>query len=64
MNRCQNCPNNCILERNTICGRKPDINENVVETTAIAVDPIEKKPFYLFLPGSKTLSIGTLGCNL
>ena len=64
MNRCQICPNNCILERNTICGRKPDINENVVETTAIAVDPIEKKPLYHFLPGSKTLSIGTLGCNL
>ncbi|MEE3324273.1 MAG: AmmeMemoRadiSam system radical SAM enzyme, partial [Methanosphaera sp.] len=63
MNRCQICPNNCILERNTICGRKPDINENVVETTAIAVDPIEKKPLYHFLPGSKTLSIGTLGCN-
>ena len=36
----------------------------MVETTAIAVDPIEKKPLYLFMPGSETLSIGTLGCNL
>ncbi|MCU0857524.1 MAG: AmmeMemoRadiSam system radical SAM enzyme [Pontiellaceae bacterium] len=30
----------------------------------MAVDPIEKKPLYHFLPGSKTLSFGTVGCNL
>jgi pyruvate formate lyase activating enzyme len=28
-----------------------------------AIDPIEKKPFYHFLPGTKSLSIATLGCN-
>jgi pyruvate formate lyase activating enzyme len=33
-------------------------------TTGLAIDPIEKKPLYHFLPGSKTLSFGTLGCNL
>jgi pyruvate formate lyase activating enzyme len=27
------------------------------------VDPIEKKPLYHFLPGSRALSIGTFGCN-
>lgn len=63
MNRCQVCPNNCLL-KNSICGRKQDIDENIVETTAIAVDPIEKKPLYHFMPGTKTLSVGTLGCNL
>ncbi len=31
---------------------------------AVAVDPIEKKPLYHFLPGTKTFSIGTAGCNL
>lgn len=30
----------------------------------LAVDPIEKKPLYHFLPGSTTLSFGTVGCNL
>lgn len=30
----------------------------------MAVDPIEKKPLYHFLPGSRTLSFGTIGCNL
>lgn len=33
-------------------------------TSGFAVDPIEKKPLYHFLPGSRTLSFGTLGCNL
>jgi pyruvate formate lyase activating enzyme len=31
---------------------------------AVNVDPIEKKPLYHFLPGSRILSIGTAGCNL
>ncbi len=30
----------------------------------LAVDPIEKKPLYHFLPGSSVLSFGTLGCNM
>jgi pyruvate formate lyase activating enzyme len=30
----------------------------------LAVDPIEKKPLYHFLPGTHTLSFGTVGCNL
>jgi pyruvate formate lyase activating enzyme len=28
-----------------------------------AVDPIEKKPLFHFLPGTKTFSIATVGCN-
>ncbi|NLC71159.1 MAG: AmmeMemoRadiSam system radical SAM enzyme [Desulfuromonadaceae bacterium] len=30
---------------------------------AEAVDPIEKKPLYHFLPGSRSYSIATVGCN-
>jgi len=30
---------------------------------AVNVDPIEKKPLYHFLPGSKIFSFGTIGCN-
>ncbi|MHC4202594.1 MAG: radical SAM protein, partial [Planctomycetota bacterium] len=29
-----------------------------------AVDPIEKKPLYHFLPGTPSYSIATIGCNL
>ena len=28
------------------------------------VDPIEKKPLYHFLPGSKAFSVATVGCNM
>lgn len=31
--------------------------------TSIAIDPIEKKPFFHVQPGSYTLSFGMLGCN-
>lgn len=31
---------------------------------AVNLDPIEKKPLYHMLPGSRTLSIATAGCNL
>lgn len=27
------------------------------------LDPVEKKPLYHFLPGSRILSFGTVGCN-
>ena len=32
--------------------------------TAIALDPIEKKPLAMFHPGSRILSVGSCGCNL
>jgi pyruvate formate lyase activating enzyme len=32
--------------------------------SALAIDPIEKKPLYQFKPGSKILSLGFAGCNL
>lgn len=31
--------------------------------SSIAADPIEKKPFYHFYPGSHVLSFGTISCN-
>ena len=34
------------------------------ELCSIALDPVEKKPLYHFLPGTKTLSIAEEGCNL
>lgn len=38
--------------------------ENYGRVTSLALDPIEKKPLYLFHPGSKILSTGSYGCNL
>ena len=33
------------------------------EVIAAHVDPIEKKPFFHFLPGTTSFSIATVGCN-
>ncbi len=40
------------------------VSENYGMLTAIHDDPIEKKPLYHFMPGTRTLSIGTFGCNM
>jgi len=37
------------------------LNKNLF--IALNVDPIEKKPLYHFLPGSKSFSVATEGCN-
>lgn len=34
------------------------------KVSALALDPIEKKPLAMFHPGSRILSVGMLGCNL
>jgi pyruvate formate lyase activating enzyme len=33
------------------------------ELIAQHIDPIEKKPLYHFLPGSRSFSIAAIGCN-
>jgi pyruvate formate lyase activating enzyme len=37
---------------------------NYGRVTALALDPIEKKPLARFFPGSRILSVGSFGCNL
>jgi len=68
---CLLCKHYCTLKegRGGICGINYNINSELVNKTyahpsALHVDPIEKKPLYHFLPASKSLSIGTVGCNL
>ena len=38
--------------------------ENYGRITALALDPIEKKPLRRFHPGARILSVGSYGCNL
>ena len=65
MRICSVCPNSCDLDNLTICGETPELDSlEYVDTTAVAIDPIEKKPLYHFLPGTETLSIGTKNCNI
>jgi pyruvate formate lyase activating enzyme len=38
--------------------------ESYGRLTSLALDPVEKKPFYHFCPGSRILSVGSYGCNM
>ncbi|MBN2896408.1 MAG: AmmeMemoRadiSam system radical SAM enzyme [Campylobacterales bacterium] len=67
---CQLCAHYCSLKegQSGLCGvnrRSGDRIENLVygHPFALHVDPIEKKPLYHVLPGSKSFSLGTVGCN-
>lgn len=69
--QCQLCPNRCILApgQRGLCKVRENQDGKLYslvygELVTIHVDPIEKKPFYHFLPGSKAYSIATAGCNL
>ncbi|MGW8170033.1 MAG: AmmeMemoRadiSam system radical SAM enzyme [Sulfurovaceae bacterium] len=67
---CLLCRHYCKLKEGQvgICGINKNENgehKNLVygHPVAIHVDPVEKKPLYHFLPGTRVLSFGTIGCN-
>ena len=67
---CHLCYRSCrITEGKTgYCGIRQNIDGKLYALTygkpcSYAVDPIEKKPFYHFWPGSLSFSIATVGCN-
>ncbi len=69
--KCMICPNECTLKPGELSDCHNRINRDGKLFTiaygnpcAIHVDPIEKKPLYHFLPGSRSFSIATAGCNL
>jgi len=68
---CQLCHHYCRLSDNQvgICGVRRNgqgrlYSLNYGRVIAEAVDPIEKKPLFHFLPGSSAYSIASVGCNL
>jgi len=68
--KCNTCNHHCRIDTNKrgICGARKNIEGklyvlNYGLASSINIDPIEKKPFYHFRPGSKVLSLGTVGCN-
>ena len=69
--QCELCPHNCIIEngKRGFCRVRKNIDgvliaETYEKISAINLDPIEKKPLYHFYPGTKIISIGTVGCNM
>lgn len=69
--RCGVCPRFCVVkdgERGFCMVRenRGGVLYSLVYGKAVssAVDPVEKKPFFHFAPGSRALSVATVGCNL
>jgi pyruvate formate lyase activating enzyme len=69
--RCGLCPHSCLVKEGGtgICKVRTVEGGKLVclaygRVLSLALDPIEKKPLFHFLPGSVTLSYCTPGCNL
>lgn len=68
--RCGVCPRRCVIEDGGrgFCSTRENrggVLYSLVygHVASAAVDPIEKKPFFHYLPGSQAYSIATAGCN-
>lgn len=68
---CDVCPRRCKLHdgQRGFCFIRARLGDELVLTSygrssGFAIDPIEKKPLFHFLPGTSILSFGTAGCNL
>lgn len=68
--QCHLCPHHCSVKPGAYgkCGVRKNsdgtlYSMNYRECVAQSPDPIEKKPLYHFLPGSRAFSIAAAGCN-
>ncbi|MDO4733381.1 MAG: AmmeMemoRadiSam system radical SAM enzyme, partial [Bacillota bacterium] len=69
--RCELCFHHCSLGNGQtgLCRARGNVDGeirslNYGRISALALDPIEKKPLRRFYPGSLILSVGSFGCNL
>ncbi len=68
--RCGVCERRCTIEqgRTGFCKTRINIGGRLFVLTygnvsSMSENPIEKKPFFNFWPGTKALTIGSYGCN-
>ncbi|MBI5725300.1 MAG: AmmeMemoRadiSam system radical SAM enzyme [Planctomycetes bacterium] len=68
--QCRLCGHECLIAPGKLgvcCARRNDSGRlvalNYDDVIAVHVDPIEKKPLFHFLPGSRSLSFAAEGCN-
>jgi pyruvate formate lyase activating enzyme len=67
--QCKVCPNNCLLVPGDRSHCRNKVNHDGTLYTLVYanpctfhIDPVEKKPLFHFLPGSRTFSLATSGC--
>ncbi len=68
---CDLCPHSCDIKEGNLgfCKARRNVDNKILcdnygKITAIAIDPIEKKPLKRFYPGTSILSVGSYGCNM
>lgn len=68
--RCHVCPRLCRVApgKSGVCRARVNRDGVLYAITygrvcSVAADPIEKKPLYHFFPGTRVLSLGSVGCN-
>lgn len=68
--KCHLCAHRCLIKPGKRGACSVRINKDSClmtevygEVIAVHVDPIEKKPLFHFYPGTKALSVATVGCN-
>lgn len=68
---CELCPFRCFLPEGSrgICRVRMNVAGKLKtlvygQPVSVHIDPIEKKPVYHMLPGSRIFSLATVGCNL
>lgn len=68
--RCLLCSHHCIIGsgKKGLCGVRENRSGTLIslvygKVIASHCDPIEKKPLFHFMPGSRSFSIATVGCN-
>lgn len=69
--RCGTCAHKCLIADKMfgICGVRQNVDGslyvlNYGKAISLSIDPIEKKPYFHFLPGTHSFSVATVGCNL
>ncbi|CZQ95349.1 radical sam [Trichococcus palustris] len=69
--KCGVCPHRCTIAdgKRGICGVRENRQGilyalNYGKAVAVAIEPIEKKPLFHFLPRTQIYSFATVGCNL
>jgi len=68
--QCHTCERQCLIPEGELgfCATRKNINGRLYtleygDISSISANPIEKKPFFHFYPGTKALTIGSWSCN-
>ncbi len=69
--QCNVCPRQCVLSKGELgfCGTRVNINGEMItrvygKPALVQAEAMEKGPFFHYLPATKSLALGTAGCNL